>query len=69
MDFDNKPWWTSRGVWGGLLGALAPLAGVFGYMVAPEDTAIIAAGIAGVTSSAGGILATIGRIQASKRIR
>lgn len=64
-----KPWWASKGVWGGLIAVAAGIAGVFGYVVSPEDQAVIVDAIAGLAGICGGALAVYGRILASKQVK
>jgi len=64
----TEPWYASKGVWGGLIAVVAGIAGVFGYTLdVPLQTEMISI-ITAVVASAGGILAIIGRIRASKKI-
>jgi hypothetical protein len=65
---DNKPWYASRGVLGGLVAALAGLASLFGYAVAPADQAALTELAVGVAAAGGGLLAIIGRVLATKAI-
>ncbi|MEJ1158013.1 hypothetical protein [Prosthecomicrobium sp. N25] len=66
---------ASRTVWGAAIAVLAAVAGLFGYVVAPDDQAR-AADLAGeilglwdrLAVVAGGALAIWGRVKASKRI-
>jgi len=70
-----KPWYQSSGVWGGLLAVIAPVAGYFGYSFTAEDAQAVADGLtqlivlgSGVASIAGGLIAIVGRVRASKKI-
>jgi len=68
----EKPWWLSRGVWGGVIAVLSGIAGLLGYAVSDTEQALIADAlvvvVASASSAAGGVLAIIGRIKASTAI-
>jgi NADPH-dependent curcumin reductase CurA len=68
----EKPWWLSRGVWGGVIAVLSGIAGLLGYAVSDAEQALIADAVvivaASASSAAGGVLAIIGRIKASRVI-
>lgn len=65
---ENKKWYLSKGVWGGLVAALAGLAGLFGYAVSPDDQVALADAIPSAISAVGGLIAVLGRIKANKKI-
>lgn len=65
---ENKKWYLSKGVWGGLVAALAGLAGLFGYAISADDQAVLADAIPSAISAVGGLLAVLGRIKASTKI-
>ncbi|WP_295582246.1 hypothetical protein [uncultured Lamprocystis sp.] len=63
--FEPKRWYESRGVIGGLMVVLAQLAQVIGYQVdAAALTDLVLQGVALV----GGLLALVGRVQATQPI-
>ena len=71
----TKRWFESAGVWGGIVAALAGVAGLFGYTITPEDQAQIASTasrvaelVLSVGALGGGILSIFGRVRASKTI-
>lgn len=64
-----KPWWASKGVWGGLIAVGAGIAGAFGYVVSPEDQAMVVDAIVALVGIGGGALAVYGRIRASKQVK
>jgi len=68
----GKPWWLSRGVWGGVIAVLSGVAGLLGYSLSGAEQALLAdtavSVAAAAASAAGGVLAIIGRIKASKTI-
>jgi len=70
---DGKPWWASRGIWGGIVALVAGIAGICGVAISPEDQAhitdlvVLAASALGAV--VGGIMAVIGRKAAKKPIK
>lgn len=63
---NGKPWYASKGVWGGIIAAVSPLVGLLlHYQIDPE----VAADIAGLLACLGGILAAHGRIVAEGPIK
>ena len=64
-----KPWYASRGVWGGLVAAGAGVAGVLGYSFSPAEQVGATELLLGLGSVAGGLVAMIGRVQARRVIR
>lgn len=68
LDDNTKSIWQSRSVWGGIIAVVAGIGALFGYSLRPEDAQqLVDAGIA-FASLVGGILAIIGRVQATKKI-
>lgn len=65
---ENKKWWESKGVWGGVLAVVGGLLGVGGYVLGPEDIETLSAAFASIGSAVGGILAVYGRVKASKKV-
>lgn len=73
---DEKPWYLSKAVWGGVLAALAGLFQLFGATLAPEDLGQLndSAGVLidqgpALVAAVGGILAVVGRVFAKKRLK
>lgn len=65
----TKPWYTSSGVWGGVIAVVTPLVGlVFHMTVSSADAAQLADALAGIGTAIGGILAVYGRVNATKQI-
>jgi hypothetical protein len=64
-----KAWWMSRGVWGGVVAALAGLAGIWGYSIPAEDQARVVELIVAIVSAVGGVVAVVGRAMAKRPIR
>lgn len=65
---ETKSLLASRTVWGGLIAILAAVLGGFGYTIATADQAQLVEWVATAGGIAGGILAVVGRVRASKRI-
>jgi len=64
----NKPWYASKAVIGGIVAVASGLAGVAGIVVSPEDQEAIIAAVTAVGSAVGGVLAVYGRVKASQPI-
>ena len=64
----TKPWYQSKGVWGGIVAALAGLGGLFGFTVPEGEMPAITDALVGLAAAVGGLLAVYGRIAASSRI-
>ena len=67
--YENKPWYASKTILGGIIALIAGLAGAFGIAISPEDQEMIIQGILAVGSAIGGLLAIYGRIRATGRIK
>ena len=65
---EEKKWWQSKSVWGGIVVVAATVAGAFGYTVdgttQAEITDLILAGV----TAAGALAAIVGRVKATKTI-
>lgn len=65
---DQKPWWTSAGVWGSVVAILLGIASGFGI----QFDASVSDQLTQLLTSAGtlvtGIIALVGRIRATKQI-
>lgn len=66
---DYKGALQSRGVWGGLVAAGAGVAGLLGFAFSPADIADATTALASIASGVGGVLAVIGRVRATKKIK
>jgi uncharacterized membrane protein HdeD (DUF308 family) len=64
-----KPWYASKAVIGGAVAVVAGVVGLFGYSVNPEDSAAVTEALVGLGAVVGGLLAVVGRIKASKKIK
>ncbi len=65
---DEKIWWKSRGVWGGVVAMLAGVAAALGYALSEGVQADIVELIIGIAGVAGGGVAVWGRIKAETKI-
>ena len=66
---DVKAWYRSRTVWGALVAILASLAHGAGVEVTAGDEAELADLLVAAVGVVGGLVALIGRISASRRVR
>lgn len=66
---DQKGWYQSKAVWGGIVALLAGILGIFGFNVGAEDQAALAETLLAIGSAVGGLLAIYGRVSASKKIK
>lgn len=67
--YDNKPWYASKTIIGGIIALIAGAAGALGVAISPEDQEMIIQGVLAVGSAIGGLLAIYGRIRATGRIK
>lgn len=65
---DEKPWYLSKGVIGGLVAVLASLAGLLNYTIGSADQTQLVDLITAAAGLIGGGVAIVGRISASKKI-
>ncbi len=65
---DSKPWYASKGIWGGVIAVLAAVLGAFGYTVGPEDMQQLSVIGASIGGSIGGVIGVIGRVKATKTV-
>jgi hypothetical protein len=66
---DVKPWYMSKGVWGGLIAMLAAILGDFGYALGADDQVALADIALSIGGALGGLLAIYGRVKASKGVK
>ena len=66
---DNKAWYTSKAVWGGLIAIGAAVAGGFGVVIDTDTQGQMADLIVVGVGAIGGLLAIYGRIKAEKPIK
>jgi hypothetical protein len=63
--YETKPWYTSVGVWGGILAAISPLVQMFGYEL---NVGALSEVLAAVGALVGGGMAIVGRVRATQVI-
>ena len=64
----TKPWWASKGVWGGIVAVAAGAAGLFGFNLDASFQGDLTNWVVAVAGVLGGGLSLLGRIKASKAI-
>lgn len=65
---ENKAWWQSKAVWGGLVALGSAVAGAFGIYVGGATQEEIVNYIAVGAGAVGGLAAIYGRLKAEKKI-
>jgi len=65
----GKPWWKSKGVWGGVITVLAAGAGAMGIDVGPDAQDQAVKHITTLVGAGGGLFALIGRLMAKDKIK
>ncbi|ERS12540.1 hypothetical protein Q673_02700 [Marinobacter sp. EN3] len=68
MNEQEKPWWASKTVWGGLVAVIASILAAFGYDIGAADQEAIVGSIVSVVGAVGGLIAVYGRVKASRKI-
>lgn len=68
MEEQNKQWWQSKTVWGGVIAISAGIAGLFGVHLSIADQASLTESLVSVSSAVGGLIAVYGRYTATKQI-
>jgi hypothetical protein len=64
-----KPWYQSKGIWGAIVAVVAPLIGLAsGYTIDNDQQAFIVEVVSNLAAAVGGVLAFIGRKNATKEI-
>lgn len=63
-----KPWYTSKGVWGGVVGVAIGAAGFFGITVGEAEAVEITDLLVAGATSVAGLVAVIGRVKADRKI-
>ena len=66
---DEKAWYTSKTVWGGLIAVGAAIAGGFGVVVDADTQGQIADLVVVGVGAVGGLIAIYGRVKAGKIIK
>ena len=65
---DNKAWYQSSGVWGGIVTLGAAIAGGFGIVVDEGSQKELVGYLVALGTAVGGVLALYGRVTANKKI-
>ncbi|HOV80325.1 MAG TPA: hypothetical protein PK728_09505 [Bacillota bacterium] len=65
---EEKKWWQSKTVWGGIVAIGGAVAGAFGIAVDEATQGEIVDYIMVIAGAAGGLLAIYGRLKAEKKI-
>lgn len=66
---ETKTFLQSKTVWGAIIALLGGLLSLLGYQLSPDDAESLVTIVSGLASMMGSVMAIIGRISASKRIR
>lgn len=66
---DEKHWYQSRTIWGGLVALGAALAGIAGIDIDAATSDALALGLANAAAAVGAVVAILGRLDAVKTIR
>ena len=64
----EKPWYKSKGVWGGIIAAVAAGASAFGIDVSAGAQDDIVKHVTSLAGAVGGLLAVVGRVMADTKI-
>ena len=69
---DSKPWYLSKGVWGGVIASVVGLLGMMGLVFPAQFAELLAADVVttaeAVVVAMAGVLAIVGRLKAVKKI-
>lgn len=65
---DTKPWYLSRTIWASLVTIATALAGLIGLPIAGIDNTALTDAILQTVAAISGLVAIVGRIEASRRI-
>lgn len=63
------PWYQSQAIWGGIVATAAPVLGLLGYALSPEDVQAAATALVAIASGIGGVLAIYGRLTTTRPIK
>lgn len=64
-----KPWYSSKGVWGGVVTLLAMVLGAFGLALSPEESEQLVLAFTAIGGAVGSVLGIYGRMKATERLR
>ena len=62
-------WYQSHAIWGALVAGLAPVLGLLGYALSPEDAQTLVTGLVAVSSGVGMVISIYGRITTTRPIK
>lgn len=65
---EQKPWYASKGVWGGLIAALVGLLSLFGIHIPEGEVQTITDTVMSIVTSGAGLLAVYGRVVAKTKL-
>lgn len=65
---DEKHWYQSKTIWGGLVAFAAAMAGLFGVDIDTAAGDALALALANAAAAVGAVIAIIGRLEAVKTI-
>lgn len=65
---ETKPWYESKGMWGGIISLIAGLLGIFGIPMLPEIMESFTEVFTALAAAVGGVLAVYGRWRATHRL-
>ena len=66
---EEKKWYASRGVWGGLVTVVAGAAGaIWGFEFSAENQEATVSAIIGIVTAVSGAFAVYGRVKASAKL-
>ena len=66
---EDKPWYQSRGVWGGIVALVAALTGLFGVTLDAATHEALTVSLTSAAAAIGAVVAIIGRLAAQKTLR
>ena len=66
---EDKAWYQSRSVWGGVVALGAALAGLVGVGVDTASNEVLVTALSNGAAAAGAVVAILGRLAAQKSIR
>lgn len=66
---EDKEWYESKGVWGGVITVLASVSGAFGVTISMEEQEMITGLAVTTITGISGLVSLIGRLVADKKIR
>lgn len=65
---DSKPWYASKGIWGGIIAAVTAALAAFGVTITESDQeSLVQSGLA-LVAAVSAVLGVYGRAKASKKL-